>query len=478
MKRSRFERFAGLGILAVTLCAAGILWWVLAATDPRPFWQPRTLELGEWSIRYDPHAPAVALVVAAIAVALIAGAGIALYEDAVLKRARRTAPQIAARPLAPRRIMADTRGVFAGEVTITVLIPAHNEEASLPATIASLRAQSTPPERIIVVADNCSDRTVEVARAAGVEVWETVDNDRKKAGALNQALRRVLPDLGDNDTVMVMDADTRLASAVFLATARERMTADRALMAVGGLFLGEPGHGLLGMLQRSEYARYTREIERRRGKVFVLTGTASVFRPAAVRAVAASRGSLLPGTHGDVYDTAALTEDNELTIAIKSLGGLITSPRECTVITELMPTWTMLWKQRLRWQRGAIENLAAYGVTPTTVRYWAQQIGIGYSVIALSAYFLLLALMAAAMDEWVWFPFWAGLGAVFAVERIVTVWRAGRRARLLAALVLPELVFDLFLDVVFVKGIIDMVFRREATWSHLGERPVTEEVTA
>ncbi|WP_203137975.1 glycosyltransferase family 2 protein [Microbacterium sp. JZ31] len=478
MKRSRFERFAGLGILAVTLCAAGVLWWVLAATDPRPFWQPRTLELGAWSIRYDPHAPAVALIVAAIAVALIAGAGIAVYEDAVLKRSRRTAPRVAARPLAPRRIMADTRGVFAGEVTITVLIPAHDEEASLPATIASLRAQSTPPERIVVVADNCSDRTVEVARAAGVEVWETIDNDRKKAGALNQALRRVLLTLGDNDAVMVMDADTRLASAAFLATARQRMTADRALMAVGGLFLGEPGHGVLGMLQRNEYARYTREIERRRGKVFVLTGTASVFRPAALRAVAASRGTLLPGTNGDVYDTAALTEDNELTIAIKSLGGLITSPRECTVITELMPTWTMLWKQRLRWQRGAIENLAAYGVTPTTVRYWAQQIGIGYSVIALSAYFLLLALMVVAMDEWVWFPFWAGLGAIFAVERIVTVWRAGWRGRLLAALVLPELVFDLFLDIVFVKGIIDMVFRREATWSHLSARRATEEVTA
>jgi cellulose synthase/poly-beta-1,6-N-acetylglucosamine synthase-like glycosyltransferase len=478
MNPSRFERFAGLAILALTLSAAGILWWVLAATDPRPFWQPRTLELGSWSIRYDPHGPAVALIVAAVAVAVIAGAGIAVYEDAVLRRSRRSAPHIDARPLAPRRIMAATRGTFAGEVTITVVIPAHDEEHSLPATIASLRAQSTPPERIVVVADNCTDRTVDVALGAGVEVMETVGNRRKKAGALNQALQRILPGLGDNDAVMVMDADTRLASAEFLATARRRMTDDRALMAVGGLFLGEPGHGLLGMLQRSEYARYAREIERRRGKVFVLTGTASVFRPAALRAVAAARGSLIPGVHGDVYDTAALTEDNEVTIAIKSLGGLVTSPRECTVITELMPTWRMLWKQRLRWQRGAIENLAAYGVTPTTVRYWAQQIGIGYSVIALSSYFLLLILMVVAMDEWVWFPFWAGLGVVFAIERIVTVWRAGWKARLLAALVLPELVFDLFLDVVFVKGIVDMVFRREATWSHLRGPAAAVEVAS
>ena len=50
-------------------------------------------------------------------------------------------------------------------------------------------------------------------------------------------------------------------------------------MAVGGLFYGEEGHGLIGQFQRNEYLRYGREIRRRRGRVFVLTGTASMFRP-------------------------------------------------------------------------------------------------------------------------------------------------------------------------------------------------------
>src|SRR5690606_14034022 len=159
-------------------------------------------------------------------------------------------------------------------------------------------------------------------------------------------------------------------------------TWDRALMSVGGLFHGEEGHGLIGQFQRNEYTRYQREISRRDGRVFVLTGTASVFRASALREVAATRGSVLPGTPGEVYDTAALTEDNELTIALKTLGALTTSPQDCTVVTELMPNWKMLWAQRLRWQRGALENLGAYGVTAQTSRYWAQQIGIGYGVIA------------------------------------------------------------------------------------------------
>jgi len=462
------RRFAGVAIMIVTAAMALTVWAVLAATEPRPDWEPQRLVIGGWEVRYDVNGPTIGLVVAALLLALAAGAGIAIFEDRVHTAHRRTHPRVERRPLAPRRVMERTRGVYAGEVTVTAVIPAHDEEAHILATIGSLRAQSTPPERIVVVADNCTDNTAALARAAGVEVFETAGNTGRKAGALNQALAWLLPGLGDNDAVMVMDADTVLASPAFIETARARMTADRALMAVGGIFHGEPGHGLLGQFQRNEYTRYAREIERRRGRVFVLTGTASVFRPAALRAVAASRGTLLPGVPGDVYDTIALTEDNEITLAIKTLGGLVVSPRECTVVTELMPTWRLLWRQRLRWQRGAIENLASYGVTPTTVRYWAQQIGIGYSVIALTSYLVLMAIMLLAIDQWVWYPFWLGLGTLFAVERVVTVRAAGWRARLLAVLIIPELIYDLTIDIVFVKGIVDMTVGRRATWHHVG----------
>ena len=44
------------------------------------------------------------------------------------------------------------------------------------------------PGRIVVVADNCTDDTAEIARQHGCEVFTTVSNTDKKAGALNQAL--------------------------------------------------------------------------------------------------------------------------------------------------------------------------------------------------------------------------------------------------------------------------------------------------
>ena len=69
-------------------------------------------------------------------------------------------------------------------------------------------------------------------------------NTHKKAGALNQALSGLLDGLGDNDVVMCMDADTVLDDG-FLAAGIQRFTSDRALMAIGGLFYGESGHGSL-----------------------------------------------------------------------------------------------------------------------------------------------------------------------------------------------------------------------------------------
>lgn len=466
MRRRYFQQAVGIVVLSAASGAALLLWFAVAAHGPAPAAKPTSGVLfGMWDVLYDTQAPAPRFILAAISLAILFAAGIALLERRISNRARRSANR-SATPLAPKIVMAATKGDFAGAVTVTVLIPAHNEEDLLASTLASLFAQSQRPERVVVVADNCTDTTVAIASGAGVEVLESVGNTKKKAGALNQALRLLLPGQGDNDLVMVMDADTTLDDG-FLEAAVGRFTSDRALMSIGGLFHGEEGAGLLGQFQRNEYFRYAREIRRRRGRVFVLTGTASLFRPLALRTVADSRGRSIPGLPGDVYDTAALTEDNELTIALKSLGALMISPAECTVVTEVMPTWGALWAQRLRWQRGALENLGAYGVTPQTFRYWAQQLGIGYGVIALTGYLVLIAVMVLALDTWIWFPFWLGLGLLFTVERVVAVWAGGWSARLLATTLFPELVFAAFLNVVFVKGAIDISLGRQASWKHV-----------
>jgi cellulose synthase/poly-beta-1,6-N-acetylglucosamine synthase-like glycosyltransferase len=414
---------------------------------------------------YSWQAPPLFAVIAAIAIGMtvvVAFVGLELRDVNLSRRSHDKAHK----KLSPWVLMRATKGIFHGEVTITALIPAHNEEKLIGATIQSLMNQDRKPDRIIVVADNCTDNTVEIAKSFGVEVFLSVDNE-KKAGALNQVLATILPDLGENDTVMIMDADTVLRQG-FLSAAAKRFTDDRGLSAIGGLFFGEDAPGLLAQIQKNEYTRYSREIDRRRGRVFVLTGTASIFRARALRTVADQRGHLLPGTKGQVYDTHALTEDNELTIALKSLGALMVSPSECMVETELMPTLGDLWRQRLRWQRGAMENIATYGVTSTTARYWSQQLGLAYSVFALWTYFLLIGLQLVSSDTWVWYPFWILTALIFIAEKVWTVRKSNWKAKLLAATLFIELIYDTYLGIIFVKGVIDMALKRPAHW---GDQP-------
>ncbi len=463
-----------IGLISLLVLSILVLVYVtlVSATPLPPLGDPTNVNRGPFGVFFDSSIPPAYLIFIATILALIAAAFIATIELRASNRARRSL-EASTYPLSPHVISEQTKDHFSGSVKITVLIPAHNEEDLIVECITQIRTQLRDIDRIIVVSDNSTDKTAELSRGLGVEVYESVNNELKKAGALNQIVKKLADGLGNNDVIMVLDADTVLDSG-FVATAVRRFENDRGLSAIGGVFYGEPGHGIIGQLQRNEYVRYGRLLKRRRGRVFVLTGTSTLFRARALKIVAESRGTMLPGEYGDVYDTHALTEDNELTMALKTLGALMESPAECSVITEVMPTRKELWNQRMRWQRGALENVGQYGVTRTTLRYWGQQLGLGYSAIALSSYLLLMLLTFLAVDNWIWFPFWLGIGLIFIVERMVSVWNVGWPGRILAALLIPELTYDMFLNAVFLKSLFDIAFNRSASWGSI-ERSHTPE---
>lgn len=347
---------------------------------------------------------------------------------------------------------------------LTAIIPAHNEATSIAGTIRSLRRQSEPPDRIIVVCDNCTDDTAEIAMLAGAEVFFTVGNEARKAGALNQALAGTLPYLNDEDRVLVMDADSHL-NLDWLRVATCALLANPRAGAVCGVFLGEPGGGLIGQLQRNEYIRYARQVGRRR-QVPVLSGTGTLFRVSSLRAVALERGRRLPGAAGQYYSEDSITEDDEITLALKTLGRRCLAVDGCETTTELMPTWQALWTQRIRWQKGALNDLRRYGLTVVTSLYWIRQVIIYSGLFASVACWLI---MASAFTSHPGFNFaWTGsiLGVNFA-ERLWTVRRAGRAGMLVSALMVPEFAYDTWRMVVFLRAIIDEVTQRDIEWGHL-----------
>jgi GT2 family glycosyltransferase len=102
-----------------------------------------------------------------------------------------------------------------------VIVPAHDEEGGIAATVRSLLAVDYPADRrrVVVVADNCSDATALRAREAGATVLERTDPERRGKGyALAHAFERTLAD-GSADAVVVVDADSTVSPNVLAAFA-------------------------------------------------------------------------------------------------------------------------------------------------------------------------------------------------------------------------------------------------------------------
>lgn len=349
--------------------------------------------------------------------------------------------------------------------TVVALIPAHNEAAVINAAIASLGQQHCQPDRIVVVADNCTDRTTSLASAAGAEVMVTVHNRHKKAGALNQALDQLMPGLDDADTVLIMDADTTIATD-FIDTALQTLAVDDRAGGVSSVFVGRRADTLVGELQRMEYHRYQREIRRRNNQAFVMSGTASLFRVGSLREVLAARdGDRLPAGDG-YYDVYSLTEDNELTFALKTLDHSCPAPG-VTSVTDVMDTPLDLYRQRHRWFLGALRNLRNYGLKmPLHLRwvYWAQQIGLLASVLSAVLMITMLTLTVVLQLGWSLTPIWLVPTAILLLERLVTVWSMGWKQRLIAATLLPETAYSIFLIVTFTIAAKDFLLGRRGSW--------------
>jgi cellulose synthase/poly-beta-1,6-N-acetylglucosamine synthase-like glycosyltransferase len=91
------------------------------------------------------------------------------------------------------------------------VIPAHDEEENITATVESCRRVAYDPAlyRVVVIADNCTDRTAAAARAAGAETIERTDSQRRSKGHALEYFFAQRPSVADEaDAVVVIDADT------------------------------------------------------------------------------------------------------------------------------------------------------------------------------------------------------------------------------------------------------------------------------
>lgn len=112
-----------------------------------------------------------------------------------------------------------------------ILMPAHNEEACIEKTLKELLPQVSKPEDIVVVADNCSDKTAEIARSLQVTVIERQDENNRGKG---YALAYGLDYLASNPPsgVIFVDADCLVTDTAISKLIDKSTITDRPIQAL------------------------------------------------------------------------------------------------------------------------------------------------------------------------------------------------------------------------------------------------------
>lgn len=227
-----------------------------------------------------------------------------------------------------------------------VLIPAHNEETGIGETLANLLPQLGARDRIVVVADNCCDRTADIAREMGVEVIERFDSvHRGKGYALDHGLRSLD---GDSPTVVVIiDADCKVTPGsldrlVQTAAATGRPT--QAAYVLSESSAAGPKAQLSALAFRVKNVIRPRGLDRL-GLPCLLTGTGMAFPWDLIR----YESELASGN---------IVEDMQLGIDLAMAGK---APRFCPdaeVTSELPRGDKAALTQRTRWEHGHLQTLA------------------------------------------------------------------------------------------------------------------------
>lgn len=279
-----------------------------------------------------------------------------------------------------------------GAPRLAIVIPAHDEAAGIAATLVAVRAEVAPDDRVVVVADNCSDDTARIARAHGAEVVERVDPVRRGKGYALEAGVRALAE-APPEVVVFLDADCIPSRGALPRVAASALQHRRPVQA---LYLMEAPVGAPLGTRLAAFAWIVKNGVRpagagRLGLPCQLTGS----------------GMALPWPLASTAPLASghLVEDMELGLRLAETGH---APHFCAdaTVTSRFPTGTTaLRTQRARWEHGHV-RLALGGGVPSL--WHALRTGNGpLAVLALdlmvpplALWLLMAALLAVAAAAW------------------------------------------------------------------------------
>lgn len=226
--------------------------------------------------------------------------------------------------------------------TVTVLVPAHDEAVVIAKTLASILPQLIPGDRLLVVADNCSDDTAKIASQAGAEVITRQDAIRRGKGyALDFGVRHL--DKAPTEVLLVVDADCQVTPGSIESLAKVCYASNRP---VQSLNLMRAPLGAALTLRIAEFAWIVKNYVRPLGYARIglpcqLMGTGMAFPWDIIRNTSLASGHLV--------------EDLKLGLDLAKLGKAPMFYPDA-MVTSLFPVCAEgIQGQRTRWEHGHLD---------------------------------------------------------------------------------------------------------------------------
>ena len=229
------------------------------------------------------------------------------------------------------------------EPTVTVIIPAFNEEEHIAETIQNITEQTYPKIEILVVDDSSTDKTGEIARECGVRVEKTPENTGTKAQAQNYVLPMVKTDL-----TITIDGDTTLEANAIEIIVGEFVKDPKIASACGFIIpehrknfweLGRMVQYMYGMFMRKETQEYL-------GVPMVCSGCFSTFN------------TKLLQKYG--FDSGTMAEDMYLTWKWLSEKRTIRYCENAVCYPKEPYNWKTYRGQVERWLRSFFQNISVH----------------------------------------------------------------------------------------------------------------------
>ena len=230
------------------------------------------------------------------------------------------------------------------------IIPAHNEEKVVANLISSLQKQNYPQNLydIYVIADNCTDKTAEVAKNAGAIVYERFDEEHKTKGfALNWFLKQKIEEDAQYDAFCIFDADN-IVDPNFIKNMNRKLCQGEEVVQ-GYRDIKNPtdswitaGYAIFYWTMNRFYhlARYNL------GLSPLINGTGFMVKFDLVKPTG--------------WDTKTLTEDIEFSLKTIISGKKLGWATDAIVYDEQPVGFKQSWSQRTRWTVGHIQCLKEY----------------------------------------------------------------------------------------------------------------------